>query len=112
MPRRVFVGPTLADSVHVVVDSETSCSNMRQWARSYGLHDSNMEDHVFNPRSDQKCNGWRLIERLCWIQHITHTDWILPVLGTVDLFLRSCAHADDGRAKLKSDKSLKALLGN
>lgn len=45
-------------------------ARVRAWAKDRELHESNIEDHIVNPASDQKCNGWRLIERLRWLQHI------------------------------------------
>lgn len=66
MARRVFVGPRLQDGVHTVANTD-----VWKWANDRGLHGSNMEEHVVNVDSDQKCNGWRLIERLRWLQHMT-----------------------------------------
>ena len=105
--RRVFVGPRLQDGVHVMVNE-----HVRAWAKDRNLHESNIEDHIVNPASDQKCNGWRLIERLRWLQHISHGEWIIPALGTADALVQACAEAADDRRKLKSQKSVRMLLGN
>eukprot|EP00966_Prymnesium_polylepis_P224521 5192985-Prymnesium_polylepis.1 len=105
--RRVLVGPRLQDEVHVVTDE-----HLRAWAKARGLHESNMESHVINAASDQKCNGWRLIDRLRWVQHISHDEWIIPALCTAERFVQTCVEATDDRAKLSYQKSVRMLLGN
>jgi hypothetical protein len=75
------------------------------------LNASNMVDHVTNVNSDQKCGGWRLIERLWWIYHVDQPDCLVPALGTLDAFFLDCKNARDGRAVLTSRESLRKMLG-
>ena len=106
MRRQVFVGPRLEDGVH-----EVQGGDVRRWARSLGLHESNMDEHVVSSSSDHKCDGWRLIERLRWVQHVEHNEWLLPALGTAESFVASCTRATDDRRKIANQKATRMLLG-
>ena len=71
----------------------------------------NMLDHIERETSDQKNGGWRLIERLRAIGHISRPDNHVLALGTIEEFYKECLTSDDGRAVLKNRDNLGRLLG-
>ena len=86
-------------------------SELRAFANGReGLVASNLENHIANPRSDQKCGGWRLLDRMWHIYHVDAPKVLVPVIGTLDQFFASCQSASDGREVLTSRESLRKLL--
>lgn len=80
------------------------------FCRRRKLNASNMQDHVAKPSSDQKNGGWRLVERLRWIQSVAKPTLIVPALGTLHAFHANCLHANDGRENLVDRDNLRKLL--
>jgi hypothetical protein len=92
---------------HDIADEELSAFCKRQTPKlKYG----NMKHHVDSARSDQKENGWRLVERLRAIGHIDRPDEHVLALGTLDMFHQDCLASSDGRNVLKNRDSLRKLL--
>ena len=83
---------------------------LRTFCISRKLHASNMEKHVLDPGSDQKNDGWRLVERLKWLRHLGDAPLLLPALGTIDTFSATCISASDARSSLKSRECIQKLL--
>ena len=102
----VWVGPRLLDGVHVVRRQD-----LQKWGDHRGLHGRNLVQHVDDPASDHKSDGWRLVERTRWVQHVNHPGWIIPALGTVDMFIECCTRAADDRSKLSNKRNVQMLLG-
>jgi hypothetical protein len=104
MPVRTWVSPTGA--LHDVHDD-----HLYAFCKPRGLHDSNMRDHIANPKSKQKNDGWRLLERLSCISHVDRPNTIVPALGTLESFHEECMSATDGRSVLNDPVNLRKLLG-
>ena len=102
---RTWVSPS--GELHDVADEElhTFCS-------ARGLHYSNMKDHIASESSDQKNDGWRLIERLRCIGHVDRPREHVLALGTLESFHRDCLASKDGRNVLKNRDNLGRLLRN
>lgn len=102
MPR-TWVSPT--GSVYDVSDGE-----LRSFCTARGLHYDNMVQHMSHPTSEQKNNGWRLIERLRAIGHVDRPHEHVLALGTLEAFWKDCLSATDGRSVLKNRDNLGRLL--
>eukprot|EP00322_Chrysochromulina_rotalis_P021077 CAMPEP_0115882654 /NCGR_PEP_ID=MMETSP0287-20121206/29119_1 /TAXON_ID=412157 /ORGANISM="Chrysochromulina rotalis, Strain UIO044" /LENGTH=198 /DNA_ID=CAMNT_0003338745 /DNA_START=94 /DNA_END=687 /DNA_ORIENTATION=- len=70
-----------------------------------------MVDHVSRPTSDQKNDGWRLVERLKAIGHVDRPSEHVLALGTLDAFYDDCQSSTDGQNVLKSRANLTKLVG-
>eukprot|EP00966_Prymnesium_polylepis_P188596 4370431-Prymnesium_polylepis.1 len=69
-----------------------------------------METHVLDIASDQKNDGWRLLQRLKWLRNVDDPSLLLPALGTLDAFAATCRDASDARSSLKSRECVQKLL--
>ena len=105
MRQVVFVAPRLEDGLH-----DVDSYGVRSWGFARGLNGNNLQQHVVDPVSDHKCGGWRLVERVRWLQHIKHEDWLIPAVGTMDMFMASCARSADDRGKLANKRNVLLLL--
>jgi hypothetical protein len=75
-----------------------------------GLTHRNWLEHISSPTSDQKDEGWRLIERLRCIGHVNSPQEHVPALSTLESFHKSCMSSSDGRNVLKHKPTLGLLL--
>jgi hypothetical protein len=101
---RTWVSPD--GELHDVADKQ-----LYAFCKARHLHYENMVDHIERPTSDQKNDGWRLIERLKAIGHISRPTQHVLALGTLEHFHAECGRSTDGRAVLKDRKNLSKLLG-
>ena len=72
---------------------DVPAQHLRAFCDARGLHASNLQNHVDNQESDQKCGGWCLIERLRWLQRVEQPEFKVPALGTIDSFYQACLTA-------------------
>ena len=100
---RTWVSPV--GDVHDVSDDE-----LYDFCTRRELHYQNMVAHIKKSTSDQKNNGWRLIDRLRCIGPVKLPLVNVPALGTLDSFHKSCLSADDGRQELRDKGTLGKLL--
>ena len=82
------------------------------FCKQRGLHYENMLNHIEKQSSDQKNEGWRLIERLRAIGHVNRPRDHVLALGTLAAFHADCLASRDGRAVLTSRDNLGRLLKN
>ena len=83
----------------------------RKFCSDKGLHYDNLIAHVKLPSSDQKCGGWRLVDRVRCIRPVHQPAVTVPALGTVAAFFGDCIGANDGRQNLKDRTNFNKLLG-
>ena len=90
---------------------DVSDENLAAFCRANGrIHHGNMLDHIASASSDQKNNGWRLMERMKCIRLAAKPNFVVPAVGTLDAFHRECLAARDGRANMKDKGTLGKLL--
>jgi len=63
-----------------------------------------------NSQQLQKCDGWRLIERLRVIGHVDRPDEHVLARGTLTAFYFDCKLSSDGRDVLHDEANLAKLL--
>ena len=81
-----------------------------RFCKARELHHKNMVAHIDDPHSDQKNGGWRLVERMRAIGHVSRPTDTRPAIGTLDAFHAACLASTDGRAMLKDKETLGKLL--
>ena len=82
----------------------------RKFCSDKGLHYDNLIAHVKLPSSDQKCGGWRLVDRVRCIGPVNQPAVTVHALGTVAAFFGDCIGANDGRQNLKDRTNFNKLL--
>lgn len=90
---------------------EVADAKFRKFCADRGLHYDNLIEHTKKLTSDQKCNGWRLIDRLRHIGPVGQPDVIVPAIGTIEYFWQACCAATDGRQCLKDRSNFVKLMG-
>ena len=90
---------------------EVADAKFRKFCADWGLHYDNLIEHTKKLTSDQKCNGWRLIDRLRHIGPVGQPDVIVPAIGTIEYFWQACCAATDGRQCLKDRSNFVKLMG-
>lgn len=91
---------------------DVSDDDLYSFCTDRGLHYGNMVDHIKRTGSDQKNDGWRLIERLRAIGHVDRPTEHVLALGTPEAFHMDCLKSNDGRAVLTDAKNLGKLTGS
>ena len=90
---------------------EVSDEGLAAFCRVNGnMHHGNMLAHISLASSDQKNDGWRLIERLRCIRLRDRPSVLVPALGSLESFHAECLSATDGRKKMKDKGTLGKLL--
>ena len=74
--KRTWISPV--GEVHDVSDAD-----LYAFCNQRGLHYSNLINHIETPSSDQKSEGWRLIDRLRAIGHVDRPHDHVLALGTL-----------------------------